>query len=50
MSGEYTMICPACRMSSSMNYQLSKKEDVFFCPKNPEHKFRLGSDGFLKSV
>jgi len=50
MTGEYTLICPTCRMSSSMNYQLSKKEDVFFCPKNPEHKFRLGNDGFLKSV
>lgn len=44
------MICPTCRMSLSMNYQLSKKEDLFSCPKNPEHKFRLGTDGFLKSL
>ncbi len=50
MTNEYMMICPVCRMNSSMNYHLSKKEDVFICTKNPEHKFKLGKDGFLKSV
>jgi len=44
------MICPTCRMNSSMNYQLSKKGDMFVCTKNPEHKFRLDKSGLLKSV
>ena len=50
MTGEYTWVCPICRMDSSMNYQLSKKNDLFLCPKSPEHKFKMGPDGFLKSI
>ena len=50
MTGEYRWICPTCRMDSSMNYQLSRKDDVLVCTKDPQHRFRIGKDGFLRSV
>ncbi|VVB73787.1 Uncharacterised protein [uncultured archaeon] len=46
---EYRM-CPACRVQTGFNQELSRSGDEFVCPSNPEHRFRMGDDGFLKSV
>ena len=50
MNVEDARICTTCLMSTGMNILLSRKDDVFVCTMNPVHKFRLGSDGFLKSI
>lgn len=49
MTNEYVMVCPECRMSFSMNAVLSKAENGYLCTSNPQHKFKMGDDGFLKS-
>jgi len=49
MANEFTKGCPECSMSFGMNSPLSKSEDSFLCTANPQHKFKLGADGFLKS-
>ncbi len=48
MSGE--QICPECWRDSGIGFVLSRKEDLLICPNSPAHKFRVGEDGFLKSV
>ena len=50
MISEDAKVCPMCYMNYSMNYQLSKKEDVWICSNNDQHRFKTGKDGFLKSV
>jgi len=50
MNVEDTRICTTCLMSTGMNILLSKKDDVFVCTRNPEHKFRMGKDTYLKSL
>lgn len=46
----YNKICPTCRLNAGMNCQLSESNGVFVCSNNPQHKFEIGKDGFLKSV
>ena len=50
MTNECMKGCPECSMSFGMSSTLSKAEDEFRCTANPAHKFKLGTDGFLKSV
>ena len=37
-------------MSYGMSSILAKKDKEFMCSANPAHKFRMDSDGFLKSL
>jgi cupin superfamily acireductone dioxygenase involved in methionine salvage len=50
MNVEDARICTTCLMNTGMNILLAKKDDVFVCPKNPAHRFRLGKDGYLRSL
>lgn len=50
MANEFLKGCPECSMSCGMSSTLTKAEDEFRCTANPSHKFKLGSDGFLKSL
>ena len=50
MNVEDARICTTCLISTGMNCLLSKKDDVFVCTNNPQHRFRMEKDGFLKSV
>lgn len=50
MVNELLMGCPECSMAYGMNSALSKSENEYRCTANPAHKFRLGPDGFLKSL
>jgi hypothetical protein len=50
MANEFLMGCPECSMTHGMSSTLSKAENEFRCSANPAHKFRLGTDGFLKSL
>ena len=50
MAYGYTMGCPVCYMCTGMIAPVAKSDDGFMCSNNPEHKFKLGTDGFLKSV
>lgn len=50
MENQYVMGCPECFMAFAMNSQVHKVGEHFQCRSNAAHKFRLGEDGFLKSV
>ena len=50
MTNEFLRGCPECSMAHGMSSPLSKSENEFRCTANPAHKFKLGSDGFLKSL
>ncbi|MBU0591374.1 hypothetical protein KKD40_04105 [Candidatus Micrarchaeota archaeon] len=44
------MGCPVCSMCFGMSAHVSKSEEGFTCSSNPQHRFRLGTDGFLMSI
>lgn len=50
MESEYIMGCPECSMSFGMHSPVQKTGDCFQCRANPMHKYKIGEDGFLKSV
>jgi hypothetical protein len=50
MTNEYQMGCPECSMSFGMNSVLCKGDEGFKCSANPEHKFKLDENGFLRSL
>ncbi len=50
MTNEFMRGCPECYMAYGMNCVVSKFEQEFRCTSNPAHKFKLGEDGFLKSL
>ena len=50
MTNEFQKGCPECYMSYGMNCTVSKVDQEFRCTSNPAHKFKLGEDGFLKSL
>ena len=50
MESEYIMGCPECSMSAGMQSPVTKTGEHFQCRANPMHKYKLGEDGFLKSV
>ncbi len=50
MENQYVMGCPECIMSLGINSPVSKTDEHFQCSTNPAHRFRLGEDGFLKSL
>ena len=50
MTSEYQIGCPECYMSCGLNAILSKSENEFRCTANPTHKFKMGTDGFLKTL
>lgn len=50
MTNEYMRGCPECCMSFGMNSTLLKAEEGLRCVTNPLHKFKVGNDGFLKSL
>lgn len=43
-------VCPKCRLNTSMNYYLRKEGDVYVCPNDPNHRFRMGKDGYLEEA
>ncbi|MBD3210656.1 hypothetical protein GF318_04720 [Candidatus Micrarchaeota archaeon] len=50
MENACTMGCPECSMGFGMHSPLRDRGDHYQCTANPQHKFKLGQDGFLKSV
>lgn len=43
-------VCPICRLNTSMNYYLKKDGDVFTCPNDTRHKFKIGRSGYLEEI
>jgi hypothetical protein len=50
MTNEFMRGCPECYMSFGMNAVVSQVDQEYRCTANPAHKFKLGTDGFLKSI
>ncbi len=43
-------VCPICRLHTSMNYYLRKEGDIYICPNDQNHKFKMGKNGYLEEV
>ncbi len=50
MTNEFMRGCPECYMAFSMISVVNKFDQEYRCAANPAHKFKLGEDGFLKSL
>lgn len=50
MTNEIMLGCPECSMAFGMSSAVSKNKDEFQCTANPAHRFKMGSDGFLKTL
>jgi len=50
MTNEIVLGCPECYMAFGMNACVSKNTEGFQCTANPAHKFKMGTDGFLKTL
>ena len=43
-------ICPACFAETGQSIVMQEKEGIYYCPQNPEHRFKRNSDGFLEKT
>jgi len=50
MESNYIMGCPECSMAFGMQSPIHKVGEHFQCRADPLHKFKIGEDGFLKSI
>ncbi len=43
-------ICPGCFAETGHSIVMQEKEGIYYCPKNPEHRYKRNADGFLEKT